>query len=79
MALDPNGTWQVWVMDNVPGVEGEIRGGWALRITAEVDIATVEERVPIASDPIASDPLASNPIPDAKAKKKGKSNRKRHR
>jgi len=34
---DPNGTWQVWVMDDVGGDEGTI-AGWALEITAEVDV-----------------------------------------
>ena len=72
---DPNGTWQVWVMDNVPGIEGEIRGGWALRITAEVDIATVEEQVPAGVDvqlPVDNDTKR------AKAKKKGNGKRRHH-
>lgn len=30
---DPNGTWQVWVMDNVLGQGGDFGGGWELRIT----------------------------------------------
>jgi hypothetical protein len=55
-------------MDNVPGVAGEMRGGWALRITAEVDTATVEEQVPTGSDP--------QPVVNAKKKAKGK--RRRH-
>ena len=59
---DPNGSWQVWVMDNGPGVAGDIRGGWELRITAEVDLATVDEQVPIDSDSIQN----------TKTKKKGK-------
>ena len=33
---DPNGTWQLWVMDNGSGDHGDI-GSWALEITAEVD------------------------------------------
>jgi subtilisin-like proprotein convertase family protein len=33
---DPNGTWQLWVMDNSNGDHGDI-GSWALQITAEVD------------------------------------------
>jgi subtilisin-like proprotein convertase family protein len=34
---NPNGTWQVWVMDNSNGNYGDI-GSWALEITAEVDV-----------------------------------------
>jgi hypothetical protein len=33
---DPNGTWQLWVMDNAAGDYGDL-GSWALQITAEVD------------------------------------------
>jgi subtilisin-like proprotein convertase family protein len=33
---DPNGTWQLWVMDNSDGDRGDI-GSWELQITAEVD------------------------------------------
>ena len=67
---DPNGTWRLWVMDNVPGVAGEIRGGWELRITAEVDTCTVEEQIPTGVDEL---PAAGN---DAKKHKKGS---KRHK
>ena len=41
---NPNGTWQLWVTDDASGDTGDI-GGWALRITAEVDLATVDEQV----------------------------------
>jgi subtilisin-like proprotein convertase family protein len=34
---NPNGTWRLWVMDNGAGDDGDI-GGWALQITAEVDV-----------------------------------------
>ena len=34
----PNGTWQLWVMDGASGGVGDIGGGWALQITAEVDV-----------------------------------------
>jgi subtilisin-like proprotein convertase family protein len=34
---NPNGTWQLWVMDNATGDVGDV-GGWALQITAEVDL-----------------------------------------
>jgi hypothetical protein len=34
---DPNGTWRLWVMDNKGGSVGDL-GGWALEITAEVDV-----------------------------------------
>jgi hypothetical protein len=40
---DPNGTWQVWMMDDVGGDKGTI-ASWALQITAEVDVQ-VQERV----------------------------------
>jgi len=46
---NPNGTWQLWVMDDARGEIGEIRG-WGLRITAEVDTGTVDEQVPVAKD-----------------------------
>ena len=64
---DPNGTWQLWVMDDASGDVGDIRG-WALRITAEVDLATVDEQVPTSSDPIQN----------TKIKKKAKGKRRRH-
>jgi hypothetical protein len=35
---DPNGTWQLWVMDNADADVGEIGGGWSLEITAAVDV-----------------------------------------
>jgi hypothetical protein len=34
---DPNGTWNLWVMDNGGGDYGDL-GAWALQITAEVDV-----------------------------------------
>ena len=41
---NPNGTWRLWVMDESSALDvGDIRG-WALRITAEVDTGTVDER-----------------------------------
>jgi hypothetical protein len=46
---NPNGTWQLWVMDDASGEAGEIRG-WGLRITAEVATDTVEEQVPVTTD-----------------------------
>jgi hypothetical protein len=45
---DPNGAWQVWVMDDVGGDEGTI-ASWALQITAEVDVQ-IRERVPVSKD-----------------------------
>jgi hypothetical protein len=35
--MDPNGTWQLWVMDNSSGDYGDL-DGWSLQITAEVDV-----------------------------------------
>ena len=46
---DPNGTWRLFVMDDVSGDAGAI-GGWALRITADVDTGTVDEQVPVIKD-----------------------------
>ena len=37
---DPNGTWQLWVMTS-GGAPGDL-GGWALQITAEVDVQVPE-------------------------------------
>jgi hypothetical protein len=34
---DPNGTWQLFVVDDQDGDAGSIGGGWSLEITAEVD------------------------------------------
>jgi subtilisin-like proprotein convertase family protein len=39
---DPNGTWQLFIVDDASGDAGDIRG-WALRITAEVDTGTITE------------------------------------
>jgi hypothetical protein len=46
---NPNGTWRLFVMDDVSGDAGAI-GSWALRITADVDTDTVDEQVPAARD-----------------------------
>jgi hypothetical protein len=40
---DPNGTWQLWVMDNAGGDVGEFAGGWALVITADVDVQVQDQ------------------------------------
>jgi hypothetical protein len=39
---DPNGTWQLWVMDNGGGDYGDL-GAWALQITAEVDVQVPDQ------------------------------------
>ena len=46
---NPNGTWQLWVMDDENSLVGDLRG-WALRITADVDTGTVDEQVPTGKD-----------------------------
>jgi hypothetical protein len=47
---NPNGTWQLFVMDDASGEVGDIRG-WGLRITAEVDTgSTVDEQIPGAKN-----------------------------
>jgi hypothetical protein len=38
---DPNGTWQLWIMDNNGGDYGDL-GGWTLQITAEVDVPVAQ-------------------------------------
>jgi hypothetical protein len=40
---DPNGTWQLWVMDNGANYSGDIGGGWVLQITAEVDVQAPDQ------------------------------------
>jgi len=47
---DPNGTWQLWVMDNGDLLSGDI-ASWALEITAEVDAGQVTEQVPVKDKP----------------------------
>jgi hypothetical protein len=39
---DPNGTWQLWVMDDSSSDNGDLEG-WALQITAEVDVEVPAE------------------------------------
>jgi hypothetical protein len=46
---NPNGTWHLFVTDDASGDSGDI-AGWALRITAEVDLATVDEQVRASKD-----------------------------
>jgi hypothetical protein len=36
--LNPNGTWQLFVVDNTAVVTGNIAGGWELEITAKVKV-----------------------------------------
>jgi hypothetical protein len=47
---DPNGTWQLWVMDNGEHYTGDI-ASWALQITAEIDAGQVTEQVPVKDKP----------------------------
>jgi hypothetical protein len=35
---NPNGTWQLWVLDDTPLDVGQFAAGWRLQITAEVDV-----------------------------------------
>jgi subtilisin-like proprotein convertase family protein len=37
-ATDPNGTWQLFVVDDAGGANDSIENGWSLTITAEVDV-----------------------------------------
>src|SRR5215218_4011892 len=41
---NPDGSWQLFVVDGITGDGGSIAGGWSLEITAEVDVQ-VEEQV----------------------------------
>ena len=34
---NPNGAWQLFIVDDFNGDTGSLGGGWALQITAEVD------------------------------------------
>jgi hypothetical protein len=61
---NPNGTWQLFVVDDVGANDpGSISGGWSLRITAEVDVQ-IQEQIQ---------------LPDKKNKKKGGKKRKGRR
>jgi hypothetical protein len=46
---NPNGSWQLFVMDDHSGDTGQLAGGWSLQITAEADVQ-VQERVQIDKD-----------------------------
>ena len=46
---NPNGSWQLYVMDDHSGDTGQFAGGWSLQITAEVDVQ-VQEQVQVAKD-----------------------------
>lgn len=46
---NPNGTWQLFVVDDFNSEGGSIEGGWSLQITAEVDVQ-VQERVKVKKD-----------------------------
>ena len=82
---NPNGTWQLWVMDNTGGDSGDL-GGWALRITAEVDVQVQEQVVSIpdvpapsgsdAQAPTDQDPVKGKKDKNHKKGKKGKTGRK---
>jgi subtilisin-like proprotein convertase family protein len=40
---NPNGIWQVWVMDDAGGGDHGAIGGWGLQITAEVDVQVPDQ------------------------------------
>jgi hypothetical protein len=46
---NPNGSWQLFVVDDHSGDAGQLAGGWSLQITAETDVQ-VQERVPVAKN-----------------------------
>jgi subtilisin-like proprotein convertase family protein len=35
---DPNGTWKLFVIDDAKQEKGNFKGGWSLRIRAEVTV-----------------------------------------
>jgi len=43
---NPNGSWQLFVVDDVAGGDGQFAGGWTLQITAEADVQ-IQEQVKI--------------------------------
>jgi hypothetical protein len=65
---NPNGTWRLFVTDDASGDSGDI-AGWALRITAEVDLAIVEQAAP-------ADQKARNQPRNTKRGNHGKKGRK---
>jgi hypothetical protein len=72
---DPNGTWQLWVMDDAGDDVGTI-GGWALQITAEVDVQVQEQVVNVPDAPVPSGqdaqvPGDQDPTKSKKQAKKG--------
>jgi hypothetical protein len=72
---NPNGTWQLFVMDDETSLVGDIRG-WALRITAEVDTGTVQEQVPTGvEEPLPTTTDTKKLKKGAKEKGKGKQRR----
>jgi hypothetical protein len=74
---NPNGTWQLWVMDNQVADVGEL-GGWALQITAEVDVQVQEQVVsaPAGLAPGGQDTLAPGAQDSTKTKKHAKNGKK---
>jgi len=46
---NPNGSWQLFVVDDSSGDTGQLAGGWSLQITAEADVQ-VQERDPVTKD-----------------------------
>jgi hypothetical protein len=52
---DPNGLWQLHIVDDRVAGTGQLAGGWSLQITAEADVQ-VEEQVQVSSgDPQPTD------------------------
>jgi hypothetical protein len=46
---NPNGSWQLFIVDDHSSDTGQLAGGWSLQITAEADVQ-VQERVPVSKD-----------------------------
>jgi hypothetical protein len=67
---NPNGLWQLHIVDDRVAGTGQLAGGWSLEITAEADVQ-VEEQVQISGDePLPTDSDAT------KNKKKRKGQRR---
>jgi hypothetical protein len=69
---NPNGSWQLLVVDDRVAGTGKIVGGWSLQITAEADVQVQEQVQITGEEPRSTDSDTKTP----KAKKKGKKRKK---
>ncbi len=75
---NPNGLWQIHIVDDRVAGTGQLAGGWSLEITAEADVQ-VQEQVQISEDePLPTDSDATknkNKHKNKKGAKNGKGQR----